>query len=65
MNYEYYYFTETIDLNVIKKNVFFFKDVECDDDLGWLFPDIKNNKIFAFDSFFKDYFYKPEDSIET
>lgn len=65
LNYEYYYFTETIDLNVIKKNVFFFKDVEIDDDLGGIFPEVRNYKIFAFDSFFKDYFYKPEEEYQN
>jgi hypothetical protein len=46
---------------VIKKKVFFFKDVECDNDLGWLFPEVKKNKTFTFYWFFEDFFCKPEE----
>jgi hypothetical protein len=58
LNYEYYYFTETIDLHVIKKNVFFFTKYMLEDDLGWMATDINYKSIFVYQSFFKDYFYK-------
>jgi hypothetical protein len=58
LNYAYYYFTETIDLHVIKKNVFFFTKYMLEDDLGWMAQDIRTSSIFVYQSFFKDYFYK-------
>jgi hypothetical protein len=58
LNYAYYYFTETIDLHVIKKNVFFFTKYILEDDLGWIAQDVRTSSIFVYQSFFKDYFYK-------
>jgi hypothetical protein len=34
--------------------------VLLEDDLGWVFSDVAKKTVFAFESFFKDYFYKSE-----
>ena len=65
LNYEYYYYFETIDLNIIKKNLFFFREVMCDDDMGWIFQDIKQHKIFSFEYSTKDYFYRSHYNFEV
>ena len=58
LNYNYFYFYQTIDVNIIKKNVFFFQGISCDDDLGWIFNSVKTKTIFAFDYMMTDSFYK-------
>jgi hypothetical protein len=57
----FYYLTETIDLNGIKKKISLRTLNAMLIYLGWLFTDVTKHKIFGFDSFFKDYFYKPKD----
>jgi hypothetical protein len=60
LNYNYYYFYQAVDLNIIKKNVFFFKDILCDDDTGWIFNSVEASKIFSFDYLINDFYFKSD-----